>query len=235
MMGRAAEGTVGTKAVSAFGRNATPIEKILMVALLVMVFIVAPPALRGLLLILAAAYVALQGVRSLTRRVPGLSVSGGQYSAHTTIRYKLGVAGAVVLFIGLFAPVVQVPLLGSMNYFQHGQGGSLLLLAFAIVTIVMAPTYRFAYLKWIGAVSLLLVGLTLIQLTSVISKARHDLTGARLESNPFTGLEHAALASIQLQWGWAFLIIGSLLILVADLDDRWLSRILNQPSLPGGP
>ncbi len=40
---------------------------------------------------------------------------------------------------------------------------------------------------------------------------------AELADNPFKGLAEAALQSFQLQWGWAILLIGSLMLIVAAL------------------
>jgi len=32
-----------------------------------------------------------------------------------------GLIGSIVLFVGVFAPVVSVPIVGNMNYFQNGK------------------------------------------------------------------------------------------------------------------
>ena len=34
----------------------------------------------------------------------------------------LGLIGSIVLFIGVFTPIVSVPIMGNMNYFQNGKG-----------------------------------------------------------------------------------------------------------------
>ena len=38
------------------------------------------------------------------------------------LKMILGLAGAAVLFIGVFVPLVSVPIVGSVNYIQNGRG-----------------------------------------------------------------------------------------------------------------
>jgi len=38
-----------------------------------------------------------------------------------TKRQSIGLVGCVLLFIGVFLPIVSVPIAGGMNYFQNGR------------------------------------------------------------------------------------------------------------------
>jgi hypothetical protein len=46
-----------------------------------------------------------------------------------------------------------------------------------------------------------------------------------LKDNPFRGLADLAVQSVQLQWGWAVLVIGIVFLIVAaamkDIGDDW--------------
>jgi hypothetical protein len=35
-------------------------------------------------------------------------------------RQMLGITGSAILFVGVFAPMVSAPFVGSLNYFQNG-------------------------------------------------------------------------------------------------------------------
>src|SRR5688572_6811275 len=41
----------------------------------------------------------------------------------------IALAGSAALFFGVFAPLISVPFLGTMNYFQNGRGDGVIILA----------------------------------------------------------------------------------------------------------
>ena len=49
----------------------------------------------------------------------------------------LGLIGSVVLFIGVFAPIVSVPIMGNINYFQNGQGDGMIILVLAVISLIL--------------------------------------------------------------------------------------------------
>lgn len=56
----------------------------------------------------------------------------------------LGLIGSIVLFIGVFTPIVSIPLIGEMNYFQNGKGDGTIVLILAVISfiLVLAQQYR---------------------------------------------------------------------------------------------
>jgi hypothetical protein len=68
------------------------------------------------------------------------------------------------------------------------------------------------------------LGFHVFNFQSKMSQATKQME-AELKDNPFRGLADLAVQSIQLQWGWAVLVIGiAFLIVVAamkDTDDDW--------------
>ena len=49
----------------------------------------------------------------------------------------LGLIGSIVLFIGVFTPIVSVPIMGNMNLFQNGKGGGTIVLILAVISLVL--------------------------------------------------------------------------------------------------
>lgn len=139
--------------------------------------------------------------------------------AHDGINFQgrekqLGIIGSIVLSIGVFTPIVSVPIVGSLNYFNNGRGDGAILLVLAVVSLAL--TFREEY-KWLWVTGLSSVGLIsvgflglLIQISEV--KASMD---RELEGNPFRGLADAVIQSFQIQWGWGILFIGAGLIIAA--------------------
>ena len=128
----------------------------------------------------------------------------------------IAIIGAILLFVGVFAPIVSVPILGSLNYFRNGEGDGVIVLALAVASVALALAKLYKGLWLTGGGSLCVLGVTFFNFQSKMSELRssmkHDLAG-----NPFAGLGQAALGSVELQWGWALLVIGACLVMTAAI------------------
>lgn len=129
-------------------------------------------------------------------------------------RQVLGVAGAATLFVGVFLPIVSLPIVGAQNYFQNGRGDGTILLMIAGVAFLASLARRFAWVSIAGLISLLLLGYTFIAFRSRIAEMRAAMD-RELADNPFKGIGEAMMQSVQLQWGWAVLVVGALLLCAA--------------------
>lgn len=120
---------------------------------------------------------------------------------------QLILAGAGLMVFGTFSPIVSLPLVGSQNYFQNGQGDGVLVVAMALITGGMAfsKAVRFAWIPAGVAGGFALY--TLVNLMSVISEIQADLETS-LAGNPFAGLAQGLAGTIQLQWGWVVMFAG---------------------------
>jgi hypothetical protein len=132
----------------------------------------------------------------------------------TRKRQILAILGASLLFAGVFLPIVSVPIVGSLNYFHNGQGDGTIVLALAVITTILAVTRRFRGLWVTGLCSVGLLLFDLINFTIRMSRLRAQMQ-AQLAGNPFKGLAEIAMNSVQLQWGWAVLVLGGAMIVVA--------------------
>jgi hypothetical protein len=120
-------------------------------------------------------------------------------------RQTIGLAGVAALAVGVFVPLVSMPIVGSLTYFNNGKGDGIFVLALAVISalIVLARRYRALWLT--GLASLGLIGYSFVNITRALAAMERELA-----SNPFRGLANA-----QMQWGWALLVIGAMLLLVA--------------------
>lgn len=124
----------------------------------------------------------------------------------------LGLIGSIVLFIGVFTPIVSVPIMGNMNYFQNGKGDGTLILILAVVSLVLVLTKKYKGLWFTGVGSLAVMTFTFINFQMKISDMKSQME-SELAGNPFRGLADLAMQSVQLQWGWALLIVGAGLVI----------------------
>mgnify|MGYP001406648426 CR=1 FL=1 len=123
----------------------------------------------------------------------------------------LGLFGSIALLVGVFTPIVSVPIMGTMNYFQNGKGDGAVVLILAAISLVLVlmKKYKGLWLTGIGSISVM--AFTFIRFQLKISEMKSQIQ-SDLAGNPFRGLADMAVQSIQLQWGWALLLIGAALI-----------------------
>lgn len=131
-------------------------------------------------------------------------------------KLTLALAGAALLVVGVFLPIVSMPMVGSVNYFANGRGDGIIVIVLAAAAAALALTKRFKFVILVGLASLALVTFTLFRLISGLNSARAEMEKS-LAGNPFRGLGDAFLSSVQVQWGWLPLVVGSFLIMAAGL------------------
>lgn len=129
-------------------------------------------------------------------------------------KQMLGLIGSSVLFIGVFAPIVRVPIIGSMNYFQNGNGDGVLVLILAIVSFVLVLMKKYQGLWYTGLGSLGILLFSFINFQMKLSNMKAEMEST-LTDNPFRGFADVAMQSVQLDWGWALLILGSVLVVAS--------------------
>ena len=130
---------------------------------------------------------------------------------------ELGIAGSIILFIGVFTPIVSVPILGSLNYFRNGEGDGAIVLILATIAFVLALTEKLKYLWIPGLGSLGVMLFTFLTFMSRKSQLKTEIF-SKAEGNPLLrGIAGMAMESVQLQWGWAIMFVGASLTIVSSL------------------
>lgn len=150
-----------------------------------------------------------------------------------TTNKNLALIGAALLTVGLFCPIVTLPIVGSVNLFNDGTNLiALAVLALAVVGGAMALNGREQDAFWPGAAAAIVLVYHFGQLQYRLSQMRASLT--ELDGNPFAGMAKAAVGSVQLQWGWLVLAVGAGCLIYAGLKAK---RAEEQPILaaPDGP
>jgi len=55
-------------------------------------------------------------------------------------KQTFGLIGSVMLFIGVFTPLISLPIVGSTNYFMNGRGDGTIVLILAVISFL--STYK---------------------------------------------------------------------------------------------
>lgn len=122
---------------------------------------------------------------------------------------KLGYIGAGLMGFGVFTPILSLPIVGSITYFNNGKGDGVVLLLLSLVGAYMIYCNQSKVTLTIGLVSTLLVVYTSWNVMNAISEAKKQLE-SELEGNLFSGLASGLMGTVQMQWGWIFLYVGAI-------------------------
>ncbi len=132
------------------------------------------------------------------------------------LRKITGLLGAVFLFAGVFCPIISVPIMGSMNYFQNGRTEGVFVIFAAAIAVMLCIIDEYRWLLLPGIGSAIMISITYYDFYSRMHAAREKLKSGLLE-NVFKGLADAAFQTFQFEWGWAVLIAGVVLITAAGI------------------
>jgi hypothetical protein len=127
------------------------------------------------------------------------------------VRQVLGLVGSLILFIGVFTPVISLPIVGSVNYFQNGRGDGVFILLLAVLSVFLTLTRRYHLLLFTGIGSLAILTITFVTFQMRMSEMQSQFKQT-MANNPFAGLGDAMFSTIQIQWGWAVLLIGAVIV-----------------------
>lgn len=124
-----------------------------------------------------------------------------------------GLLGAALLFVGVFAPIVRFPLMGSMSLMTKGNEWGYALLALAAISFVLTIFNKYVYLWFCGGASFAVLIIKITQLSSILKEASESIN--QLGKGPFKALGAEFEASVQIQWGWAVLFLGAACLIAA--------------------
>lgn len=126
-------------------------------------------------------------------------------------KQKAAISGSALLIVGVFLPILSVPILGSIDYFRGGEGDGVVILALGIVSLVLALTKKYKGLIVTSALSIGMLGFTLVNFYLKMSEMKAEYAKT-MGDNPFAGLGQMAMETIKLEWGWVVLIAGVVLL-----------------------
>jgi hypothetical protein len=132
-----------------------------------------------------------------------------------------GIVGAALLVIGLFLPIVNVPLMGDRNFFEVGNFNGALdyslngiaygVIALAVASMLLAFLNYCSGLRITGLIAIGVFALTLKQFND-LSKNLHD----NEVSNFIMNVTGTTVDENNLRFGWIVLFTGAVTLIVAS-------------------
>jgi hypothetical protein len=121
--------------------------------------------------------------------------------------------GAAVTIVGLFLPIVSVPIVGSVNMLLPGGGigDGIFVLVFVVIAAVLALLGKTRHAVWPAIAALGFIGYKFFELKGAV-----DRSMATLSSNPEAAQYLESIGGgVQINWlGWIVLGLGALVMLV---------------------
>jgi len=140
-------------------------------------------------------------------------------------RQLFALIGSVTTMIGVFSPLIDMPLMGSVNAFHNGRslGAAIFILGVVSLLLSLAKKYLGLWLTGVGVLGITIYLFVEEQLH--ISHLKEQIAG-NMDGNPFQGLANMAADSIQLDWGWAMLLVGGLFILAGAAMEGGVGELM---------
>lgn len=117
-----------------------------------------------------------------------------------------GIAGAVIMAVGGFCPLLRVPIMGNWNYYEIDQRLAIAFYVLVLVGLAGAFLDRPKVMKFAGWATVVLV---LISLLGIYLKV-HDTFGFIR----FKKLIDFAAGSVKYKWGWWVILAGAALLIL---------------------
>jgi TPR repeat protein len=128
------------------------------------------------------------------------------------VNKAVGLVGSSLLFLGVFLPIFNVPIVGNISYFQNGNGQGALIIVLALLSTMFIVWEKYKGLWYTGFGIIAALVLTFcsfeIKLSDLKTQIKADLSG-----NPFAEIANIAMQSTQPQWGWTVLLLGAGLLI----------------------
>jgi hypothetical protein len=124
---------------------------------------------------------------------------------------------ATVMALGAFCPLLRVPIVGTMNYVNGGQGDGVYIVGCSVAVILLVISGYRRTTGILGAGALFMNALFFVHVAATLAKARADLVTSSKDLGPFGGLATLIGNSVSFEWGWLPLVGGALAIVVLAL------------------
>jgi hypothetical protein len=137
---------------------------------------------------------------------------------------RIAYVGCALLAVGVFLPIVTMPVVGSINYFANGKGDGTILLIVAMIGAGLVFMRKFVPSAIAGGLAVATLAFTGWRISSALN-SMHETLANDLKGNPFGGIATAFASSVQISWGWIVLLAGGLMLIGGSLYSRQRRRL----------
>jgi hypothetical protein len=135
-------------------------------------------------------------------------------------KQKLGYLGSCLLVVGLFLPIVTIPIIGNVTLMSNGTNlAALALVILGGISALLVAGDRRKDLIWPAGAAVASLTYLFGRLQYNLSHMKSEITDS-LKGNPFAGVAQAAMGAVQVQWGWLVLATGAGILVYLAVQAR---------------
>jgi len=134
-----------------------------------------------------------------------------------------GLVGAVLMGIGVFLPLVSIPIMHDDSYYDISRSGAIIMLVLSGLTILISIWGRFRLMYVTGLVAVGLMVLTYVKIDQRKTAAQSELK-QRVIDMPLKNLSHNLISSVGLKYGWPMMMVGAAIAVAVPLVGSRLKR-----------
>jgi hypothetical protein len=126
------------------------------------------------------------------------------------IDFIIAALAALIMILGVFLPVVKAPIIGSINYFQNGQGDGTYIIILSLISALIGFEGKRLWNLFPG----ILITIILIYF---FYNVRHSVAAMKQTAGDglFGGLAATMADTIQIQFGWFLMLLGNIALYVS--------------------
>jgi len=132
----------------------------------------------------------------------------------------IGIIGSLLLILGVFIPLVKIPLVGGISFYDNSRLEAIIVIIIAVISVFLVVAKRYILL-WVSGFALLaVVSVRGIQVIKKLYSARstaEKILGEKLTAKITKKLTHVAIEHVDISWGLVFLIVGAVLIILCAI------------------
>ena len=131
----------------------------------------------------------------------------------------LGIVGAVLLIAGVFLPLVKIPILGGVSFYDNNQAEAIIVIALAVISMVFIVAKRYSLLGFSNIAMIAVMssaGIQIARRTMSAKSTAQKIIGEKLTDK----ITNKAMEHVHVQWGVAILILGLILIILCAILRR---------------
>ncbi len=129
----------------------------------------------------------------------------------------IGIIGSILLILGVFIPLVKIPIVGGISFYDNSKLEAVIVILIAVISIFLVVLKRYILL-WFSGVALLAVvtvrGVQVIRKIYSVRSTAEKILGEKLTAKLTKKLTNIAIEHVDIGLGLIFLILGAVLIIL---------------------
>ena len=134
----------------------------------------------------------------------------------------IALVGSILLSIGVFFPILEIPMIGNVSYFSEGEGLGFYVLIVGVIALGLSFTKQSVLLLLSG-----ITGLGFVAYSLIVAAMGLDNANRHYEESAYSALSGGM--EVTLSFGWIVMIAGAVMIIIGSLSQMGGKKPVGAP------